>query len=196
MFPEIDMAIPLELAHELPERLVFLRHGQTDWNLLGRVMGQRDIALNATGSIQAIRVANELVGLGITHIYVSPLQRCQATSRTICDVLSLTAVTVDAFAERNWGDFEGGPPSARHGAFDAPINGEAVQIFNQRVMHGLELVEPRGFPLIVAHSGVFRMMTSKNESDKIGHAEPVILRVNGSLQKSYETDGPEYLVHQ
>lgn len=175
---------------------MFLRHGQTDWNLLGRVMGQRDIALNATGSVQAIRAAKELVGLGITHIYVSPLERCQATSKTICDVLNLTAVTVDAFAERNWGDFEGGPPSARHGAFDAPINGEDVQIFNQRVMHGLEQVEPRGFPLIVAHSGVIRMMTGQNESDKIGHAEPVILTVSGSPKKSCKTNAPEYLVDQ
>jgi len=175
VLPEIDITLSPALAQELPERLVFLRHGQTDWNLHGRVMGQRDIALNAMGSAQANRSAKDIVGLGLTHVYVSPLERCQATSRAICTVLNLAVETVDAFAERNWGDFEGGPSSARHGAFDAPPNGETFQSFNQRVMHGFRQIGPKGYPLIVAHSGVFRIMTGQDERCKIGHAEPVIL---------------------
>ena len=35
--------------------LVFVRHGETDWNAEGRLQGQRDIPMNATGRAQARR---------------------------------------------------------------------------------------------------------------------------------------------
>ena len=34
-------------------RLVFLRHGQTEWNLLGKLQGQADIDLDEVGEQQA-----------------------------------------------------------------------------------------------------------------------------------------------
>ena len=37
----------------LRHRLVFLRHGETDWNAEGRLQGQQDIPLNAKGRRQA-----------------------------------------------------------------------------------------------------------------------------------------------
>ena len=38
-------------------RLVFLRHGQTEWNLLGKLQGQADIDLDEVGEQQAVEAA-------------------------------------------------------------------------------------------------------------------------------------------
>ena len=37
----------------LKHRLYFLRHGETDWNVAGRLQGQRDVPLNGRGRDQA-----------------------------------------------------------------------------------------------------------------------------------------------
>ena len=34
--------------------LYFVRHGQTDWNVRGKLQGKSDIALNETGRLQAV----------------------------------------------------------------------------------------------------------------------------------------------
>jgi broad specificity phosphatase PhoE len=35
--------------------LYYVRHGETDWNLGGRLQGRRDTSLNARGQAQAVR---------------------------------------------------------------------------------------------------------------------------------------------
>ena len=37
----------------LKHRLYFLRHGETEWNVTGRLQGQRDVPLNGRGRDQA-----------------------------------------------------------------------------------------------------------------------------------------------
>ena len=64
----------------------FLRHGQTEWNLEGRLQGRRDSALTALGRAQAsgqavlIRDIAHRVALGSGGIYVSPLGRARQTA--------------------------------------------------------------------------------------------------------------------
>ena len=40
--------------------IYIFRHGQTDYNMSRRVMGQLDIPLNETGRTQAIELANKI----------------------------------------------------------------------------------------------------------------------------------------
>ena len=74
----------------LPD-LYFIRHGQTDWNLLGRFQGSSDIPLNATGFDQARIVAQSLCGYlfenktgpDVLTLLCSPLLRARQTAAEI-----------------------------------------------------------------------------------------------------------------
>ena len=65
-----------------PTTLVLIRHGQTDWNVQGRIQGQLDEPLNAQGRAQ-VRRLRDLVAQGQPSVlpasfdaaYSSPLVR-------------------------------------------------------------------------------------------------------------------------
>ena len=37
-----------------PPIVYYVRHGETDWNVIGRLQGRRDVPLNARGRAQAV----------------------------------------------------------------------------------------------------------------------------------------------
>ena len=63
--------------------ILFIRHGETEWNAQARLQGQQDIALNATGEMQARHVGSILAGMKFKpngwEIYVSPMTRTMRT---------------------------------------------------------------------------------------------------------------------
>ncbi|MCX5519940.1 histidine phosphatase family protein [Kaistia defluvii] len=63
--------------------LVFIRHGETDWNAEGRFQGQRDIPLNARGRGQAQRngrvLAEQMPETARFDFVASPLERTRQT---------------------------------------------------------------------------------------------------------------------
>lgn len=64
-------------------RLIFVRHGQTEWNLLRRYQGHSDIPLNETGVWQAQQLAKRLKAYKIDHVFSSDLQRAVKTAEII-----------------------------------------------------------------------------------------------------------------
>ena len=59
---------------------LIVRHGETDWNVAGRLQGWRDSPLTATGRAQAAAVAARLAGEPIDALVASDLGRTQATA--------------------------------------------------------------------------------------------------------------------
>ena len=68
--------------------VVFLaRHGETEWNRLGRRQGQLDSPLTADGLRVSRDVVRALAGLGIDGVFTSPLGRAVATARSCAEAL-------------------------------------------------------------------------------------------------------------
>ena len=155
--------------------IVFIRHGETDWNAELRFQGQRDIQLNERGRRQAARNGRAIAGIlraGKWQLVASPLGRAQETMRI---VLSSAGEADRSFAldpalrEANYGDWEGltlfeigkrWPAMLRARDADkwgyVPPNGESYAMLSERVDGWLEtLREPT---IVVAHGGVLRAL--------------------------------------
>lgn len=86
---------------------LFLRHGQTDWNLAGRFQGLSDTPLNDTGIAQAGKAAEVLAGQGIERIVASPLTRALKTAAIVAERLALPIDVDSGLKERGFGGLEG-----------------------------------------------------------------------------------------
>lgn len=88
-------------------KIYVLRHGQTDWNLKGKIQGNTDIELNYKGIEQAKKVSEIIKYKNINIIICSPLKRTKQTAEIIKDVINCDILYEDALKERNYGIFEG-----------------------------------------------------------------------------------------
>lgn len=135
----------------------FLRHGETDTNRLGLIAGQRDVALNAVGRRQALAAAQRLKSCVVGAIYSSPLARARDTAQCVAAALGLPVTVIAELAERNWGELEGKPRALRV-LEENPAGGEGAEEFAERTLAGLHRIAGGNLPLIVAHSGTYRVL--------------------------------------
>jgi len=154
----------------------FLRHGETVANLNGTVAGSLDAPLTPLGIAQARRSAAALQGIGITAIYSSALSRARDTADCIGRALDLPVTVIADLGERNWGEMEGRPTAdRRHGML--PAGAETPAAFAARVLSGLAAIPATGVPLVVAHSGVFRVLCRTLElpepREPVSNCQPV-----------------------
>jgi len=83
------------------------RHGQTNWNVLRKVMGKIDEPLNEKGIEQAHLTKESLKDLEINLIICSPLLRARQTAEIINEVLNIEIIYDNRLLERDYGEFEG-----------------------------------------------------------------------------------------
>lgn len=95
--------------------IYMIRHGQTDWNVEGRMQGQKDIDLNATGRGQAMRNGETLAHVlgdtaGAFDFVASPLRRTRETMERIRAEMRLDPLAYridERLKEVSFGDWEG-----------------------------------------------------------------------------------------
>ena len=61
-------------------RIVFIRHGQTEWNVIGKYQGQTDVALSSEGVEQANLLAEHFPLAHLDAVYASDLKRAMVTA--------------------------------------------------------------------------------------------------------------------
>lgn len=88
-------------------KLVFLRHGRTEWNDTRRLQGQADVELDRLGLKQAQSAAHALSNREFSAVYSSDLQRAAVTARAVADVLGLEMETDKRLQEINVGAWSG-----------------------------------------------------------------------------------------
>ena len=84
---------------------VLVRHGETEWSLVGRHTGMSDLPLTSQGEESARELAVRLQGLVFARVFTSPLQRADRS----CTLAGFGAVaeTDHDLVEWNYGEYEG-----------------------------------------------------------------------------------------
>lgn len=138
----------------------YIRHGETDWNLERRCMGQQDIPLNSTG-LQQSQAAKILLSLvKIETICYSPLTRTKQTAEIINETLECPLISIPNLKECNLGVLEG-QIEHDHAHLNSWLNGvtpsgaETYANFLHRVFAGINEALSYPNPLIVAHGAVY-----------------------------------------
>jgi probable phosphoglycerate mutase len=88
-------------------RVLAIRHGETAWNVDGRIQGQLDVPLNEMGRWQVHRLALAVADESIAAIYSSDLLRAYETAQAVGRGSGDAIVTDTGLRERGFGVFEG-----------------------------------------------------------------------------------------
>ena len=169
------------MPFEFPYRMIFLRHGETDWNVEGRLQGQRDIPLNPLGRDQALgagRIVRQWLGadalaqLAEMDFIASPLQRTRETMDLACRAIGFREHPYrmdDRLKELSFGIWEGliwrevlarDPERARQRVADkwgfVPPGGESYAQLAERIRPWLQSLSSDS--LVVAHGGTARAL--------------------------------------
>ena len=145
-------------------KLLVTRHGQTNWNLLKKVMGRCDEPLNEKGIEQAKEISKLLLDKEIDLIICSPLKRAKQTADIINSDRNISIIYDERIIERDFGEFEGLETKDFdfHGYWNYYNNyhydkAENISDFFKRVYNFLDDIKDNYKDkniLIVAHGGI------------------------------------------
>jgi broad specificity phosphatase PhoE len=87
------------------QRIIVVRHGETEWSREKRHTGRSDVPLTAAGREQALALGAQLAQLRFAAVFVSPLRRARET----CELAGYAArAVVDPdLIEWDYGEYEG-----------------------------------------------------------------------------------------
>ena len=88
-------------------KIFLVRHGETQWNKLGKFQGQVDVALNQRGLAQARDAAKAALAWRPTALYSSPLRRTMQVAEAVSRKVGLPVTVDPRLMELNLGELEG-----------------------------------------------------------------------------------------
>ncbi len=155
-------------------RVLIVRHGQSEWNALGRWQGQADPPLTELGLHQAAHAAQH-VG-AVDAVVASDLERSRATAAIVAELMGIGPVLVDeGFRERDAGEWQGLTKDEIAEAWPGYLEGrrrppgfEPDDAFQERIFTALDRLRaqvPAGDVLVVAHAGVVYQVEAVLGSD-------------------------------
>ncbi|WP_112179862.1 MULTISPECIES: alpha-ribazole phosphatase [Paraliobacillus] len=90
-------------------KLYLIRHGQTDWNIVGTIQGSKDVELNSTGISQAEELSKKIVetDYSFSKVYSSHQKRATKTAKILSDTTKTECIEIKGLEEINLGEWEG-----------------------------------------------------------------------------------------
>ncbi len=158
----------------MKQTLLFIRHGQTTWNVEHRLPGQLPgVALNETGRQQATRLADALTVLPISAIISSPLERARDTAEIIAQPRKLEIqyepelmdLELGHWSGQNYDELSKNDPEWKAFVRDPTAGPEGVETFPQlqeRVVAAVERWRKQdstcAYLVFVAHADVVKLL--------------------------------------
>ena len=146
------------------ERIVLVRHGETEWSRSGRHTGRTDVPLTDAGRAQAADLKPLLADWAFDVVLVSPLARARETFELLGR--PEPATVLDDLREWDYGDDEGRTTAEirteRPGWSvwqEGPRHGERIEEVAQRADNALRSCT--GDTLVVAHGHVLRVLAAR-----------------------------------
>ncbi|XP_073018794.1 phosphoglycerate mutase-like protein 4 [Primulina eburnea] len=189
--------------------IIVIRHGETGWNVDGRLQGQLDVDLNETGRLQAFLVAERLSKEPkISAVYSSDLKRASYTAQLIAKKCGVHQVNKDPkLRERHVGVLQGviaretaiSHPEA-HKAFvslrrdqEIPGGGESLNQLYERSTSALQRIANKHQGervVVVSHDVTIRALHRKVSPQ----GKPIGKVINTSLNVFLVSDKGEWIV--
>lgn len=169
-------------------RLVLVRHGQTEWNVTGRLQGLTDSALDETGRAQSRALADRLAGEPADALWTSPLLRAVETAEALAETLRLTPIVHHGLRERDVGVWGGMPYSEVAKRFpsewervlsgeDLPVGGgETKAAVQARMIEAVEVIgaaHPGGTVVVVSHGLALKTLVCGLLGLDLAHSERI-----------------------
>ncbi|MFH7000972.1 2,3-bisphosphoglycerate-dependent phosphoglycerate mutase [Flavobacterium bizetiae] len=187
-------------------QLIFVRHGQSLYNLENRFTGILDVALTEIGKAQAKLAGDKLTGYTFDIAYTSMLKRAQESLQIILSEMKLhiSIVKDKAFNERMYGTLQGlnkAETAQKYGlaqveiwrrSYDVcPPGGESLlDIYNRVVPYYKAQIEPElkkgQNVLIVAHGNSLRSL--KMYLENISPLDIVKVNIATGIPRVYTFD--------
>ncbi|MCL1631226.1 histidine phosphatase family protein [Sporolactobacillus sp. CPB3-1] len=177
--------------------ICLVRHGETDWNAIGKLQGREDIPLNERGRKQAELVGRFLESQKFKAVFTSPLLRAKQTAEIINRHIGNLPLFEDSdFIEKAYGEASGMTIPERDRHFpDGKIPGmEPIAHVRERVARGLSSVSAH-FPghrvLLVAHGGLINVILAMLSGGAIGTGKTKLFN---TCISHIETEGNDWKI--
>lgn len=170
-------------------KLYFIRHGETDWNIVKRLQGATDIPLNENGEALAKLTAEGLKEIPFDVIFTSPLKRAYRTAEILKGDREIPLIKEERIREICFGDYEGLVSKSegysipdpdfkffftKTNCYKTPPNGESIESLLKRTGEFLEELKHREdlkekTILISSHGAAVRALLSNIEKCDLAH---------------------------
>ena len=170
----------------MKQTLLFIRHGETTWNVEHRLPGQLPgISLNEKGIQQVRLLAEALTAIPVSAIISSPLERACETAEILAEGRGLRIHTEPALTDTQVGNWSGktieevskNDPAWKEFVRNPTVAPEGVETFSTVQERALAAVERwratddiGAYPAFVAHADVIKVLLAHYLPLEVGRA--------------------------